>query len=99
MGEAKRRRAAAGGGQPPIRGGNDYSTGRWMLNIPELRRRPELVRKFVEVFERIPKAERDQIWAEAVHRYKAGENAAVSERELIDLKCFLDNDTGDAVWQ
>ena len=88
MGEAKRR-AMAGDGQRH-RDGYDCSTGEWMLNIPEMRRRPELVRKFVEVFERIPKSERDQIWAEAVHRYKAGENAAVSERELIDLERFLD---------
>src|SRR5205807_10556449 len=60
MGEAKRR--ASAGYARRHRGGNDYSTGDWALNIPELRRRPELVRKFIEVFGRIRKAERDQIW-------------------------------------
>jgi hypothetical protein len=51
MGEAKRRRAAAAAG---FGAGRDYSTGEWAFNMPMMRRHPELARKFIEVFERIP---------------------------------------------
>jgi hypothetical protein len=54
----------------------DYSNGEWVARTPLGKRYPELTQVMILALKRLPKAECDQLWAEAVARYRAGEEPA-----------------------